>query len=134
MKAITFANKSYHTRVNHVYNILTKNFHKYFLLAVTMISKATNLKSDLALGSGFKAAHLSPLSTYLVLYLFFSAQVFPRSSGAQKFYPNGRYGRRSDLPPLLSPPLVKASSLASRVDALLSQGKCILFQLYPKKH
>lgn len=23
-------------------------------------------------------------------------------SAAQKFYPNGRYGRRSDLPPLLS--------------------------------
>lgn len=76
-----------------------------------------NTSSSSAMGS-LKTIHqnLTPLTTYLVLYLFFSAQVFPRSSGAQKFYPNGRYGKRAELPQMMKVP----SSLMASVDAYLN--------------
>ncbi|KAJ6218524.1 hypothetical protein RDWZM_009681 [Blomia tropicalis] len=58
---------------------------------------------------------LSPFFPYLLLYLFFFSHVIPNSSAAQKFYPNGRYGRRSDLPPLF-PVMDESGSLISKQD------------------
>ena len=103
----------------------SSSLQNFDLRNITSSSTSPSSSSSSAMG-GLKAMHqhLTPLSTYLVLYLFFSAQVFPRSSGAQKFYPNGRYGRRSDLPPL--PQMMKVpSSLMASVDAYLanSQGR-----------
>ncbi|KAH9393068.1 hypothetical protein TYRP_006173 [Tyrophagus putrescentiae] len=101
----------------------SSSLQNFDLRNITSSSTSPSSSSSSAMG-GLKAMHqhLTPLSTYLVLYLFFSAQVFPRSSGAQKFYPNGRYGRRSDLPPL--PQMMKVpSSLMASVDAYLANSQ-----------
>lgn len=62
------------------------------------------------------------IATCMVMFLLLSGYVLPGTSAAQKFYTNGRYGRRSDLPP-------QAEWLYKKIPTLqvpFSQGKLSL--------
>ena len=83
--------------------------------------------SQYVMKKSMSRSHLVSLCSMMLLYLFFTAHMFPRSAAMQKFYPNGRYGRRSDLPPLVgrffSAKLDSPSSALTSEPVINNQGK-----------